>query len=248
MEEKQNGMYGEEAPRTYGEESKMYENPSDDQQTSGQPNQNYGEGTYGQPEPQYSGQTYNQPNQQYGGETYGQRDPQYNGQTYNQPNYQQPYMNGYGQQMRKAVEDIYCNILLFIMPIREILGMIITYMTFSAMSDMNSLMNGNALNQLSSGTINTLSIISNVLFIAYIIFVVLDIVDVHKGGYKITGLILWAIFLNPGYYIWRAYVLGRDKKWPIIYTVIFAIIKVANVILSFYMSFNMVSGMMQSFY
>ena len=70
----------------------------------------------------------------------------------------------------------------------------------------------------------------------------------NKAGYKITGLVLFAIFLNPGYYIWRAYVLGRKKTVPIIYTVVYALLMLINIIVVFYYMFRttflMMEGMM----
>lgn len=250
MEENQNEIYGNEAPRTYGDESRMYENQTN--QASGQPYDNQLNQQYNVNQ-QYD-QQYNNMSQQYG-QQYNNMNQQYNqqynnmNQQYGQQNYQQSYM-GYGSQMMPAsVKDIFCNILLVIMPIRMILSIIITYMTFKTMN-YESLLNGNYQNYLLrvSGSHITLSTISNVLWIAYIVFVVLDIINVHKGHYKITGLILFAIFLEPGYYIWRAYVLKRQKTWPIVYTVLYTLLMAVNMIIAFYFSFQMVFVMMKSVY
>jgi hypothetical protein len=235
MEENQNGMYGGDAPRTYGEDTKMYENQANGgaaQQTYGQPNGMPNQ-QYGQPNPQYTGQSYGQPN--------GMPNQQY-GQPNGMP-YQQPYMNGYGYQQQTPVKDIFCNILIVLMPLRMILAIVINVMAFSAMGDYTSVVNGSYMNELLNGPYMLLSNISNLLTVAYIILVILDIMNVHKGNYKITGLILFAIFLNPGYYIWRAHVLKRDKKFPIIYTVIYSLIMVANYVVTFYYAFNWMMDM-----
>lgn len=291
MEENQNGMYGDGAPRTYGEESKMY-----GQQGYGQPNQqgNY-EQQAGQPNEQQAGQGYGQPNQQgnyqqpYGQpnqqgnyqqqagqpnqqgnyqQGYGQTNQQGSyqqqaGQQYGQPNYnpqsayqsynQQGYQNGYWnpQPQHGPVTDVFCYILLVIMPLRVIISMITTGMSissldYSAMNDYSSLILG--ISEMMDGTYMLLSNLSNLLFVAFIVLVIVDIVKIHKANYKITGLILFAIFLNPGYYIWRAYVLGRKKTVPVLYTVVYSILVLANIFYTLYMSFNMAFGMMQSMY
>ena len=87
------------------------------------------------------------------------------------------------------------------------------------------------------------SVIAFALSIAMIVFLVLDIVKINKAGYKITGLILFAIFLRPGYYIWRAYILGRKKTFPIIYTVIYSLLVAGSVIYSVVGIFRMVFDM-----
>ena len=154
---------------------------------SGQP-----EGQVNQPQ---SEAEQSQPNQPYGQQPYGQS---------NQP---------YGQQPYGQVRDIFCNILLVLLPLRLILSMVYTTISFSGI-DNNGMMDFSA-----NGAVGVLAILSNLLFIGYIIFVILDIIEVNKAKYKITGLILFAILFNLGYYLWRAYILGRKKTVPIIYTV-----------------------------
>lgn len=192
MEENFNGQ---NQPKTYGDESNMYQNQQGDNQ---QPN-------------------YNQ-----------------------QPNFnQQPY-GAYGAQQPQhgPVKDVFCYLLLVIMPLRIILSWISSNSMLKSMS-YDNIMDGSYVNAATSGIHSMLSVFSNLLFIAFIVFVILDIVMISKQNYKITGLILFAIFLNPGYYIWRAHVLGRKKTFPIIYTVLYAVLMVAYWISIFYSSFQM---------
>lgn len=251
MEENQNGMNGQEAPRTYGEESRMYENQNGQNgygsQPGGMPNQNgYGSQPGGMPNQNgYGSQPGGMPNQNgYGSQPNGY---------YQQPNYtpygQQPYM-GYGapQPQYGTVKDIFCYILLVIMPLRVLLSIIATKMSFGALDGYESVIDGSYMTSLMSGSYSALSAISNLLWVAYIVFIIIDIVMVHKANYKITGLILFAIFLNPGYYIWRAHVLGRKKTVPIIYTVLFSILYLVNIIYAFYMSFQMAFEMIGTMY
>lgn len=158
-------------------------------------------------------------------------------QPYGAPTYQQPYMNGLG--IHAPVKDIFCNILLVIMPIRIIVSIIITILTISAIDGYDSFVNGSYLTKLAGGPYTLLSLLSNILLIAYIVFVVLDVVAVNKGNYKILGLVMFALFLTPGYYIWRAHILGRKKTIPIIYTVVYSILIIVNFIVAFFYGVNL---------
>ena len=198
------------------------------QQPYGQPNQPYGQPNqpYGQPN-----QPYGQPNQPYGQQPYGQPNQPYGQQPYGQPNHP------YGQ-----VRDIFCNILLVLLPLRLILSMVYTTISFSGI-DNNGMMDFSA-----NGAVGVLAILSNLLFIGYIIFVILDIIEVNKAKYKITGLILFAILFNLGYYLWRAYILGRKKTIPIIYTVCYVCLNIVSVVVITYSvmetAFQMMNTMM----
>ena len=205
----------------------------------GQANQPYGQQPYGQPSQPYGQQPYGQPNQPYGQQPYGQ-------QPYGQPNQpygQQPYgQQPYGQQQYGKVRDIFCKILLVLLPLRLILSMVYTTISFSGI-DNNGMMDFSA-----NGAVGVLAILSNLLFIGYIIFVIFDIIEVNKAKYKITGLILFAILFNLGYYLWRAYILGRKKTIPIIYTVCYVCLNIVSVVVITYSvmetAFQMMNTMM----
>ena len=205
-----------------------------------QPNQPYGQQPYGQPNQPYGQQPYGQPNQPYRQQPYGQPN-----QPYGQPN--QPYGQSYGQQpygqpQYGQVRDIFCNILLVLLPLRLILSMVYTTISFSGI-DNNGMMDFSA-----NGAVGVLAILSNLLFIGYIIFVIFDIIEVNKAKYKITGLILFAILFNLGYYLWRAYILGRKKTIPIIYTVCYVCLNIVSVVVITYSvmetAFQMMNTMM----
>lgn len=69
-----------------------------------------------------------------------------------------------------------------------------------------------------------LTTISDTVFFAMVGFFILDISQMKKAGKKTTGAILFAIFLRPAYFIWRAHLLGEKKTVPVIYaTVIYLI-------------------------
>ena len=85
-------------------------------------NMNNGQQTYGDQQYNNGQQTYG--NQQYnnGQQTYG--DQQYNGgqQTYGNPQYSQN--NWTPQEQHGPVSDIFCYLLLIVMPLREIISMV----------------------------------------------------------------------------------------------------------------------------
>ena len=120
--------------------------------------------------------------------------------------------------------------------------MVYTTISFSGI-DNNGMMDFSA-----NGAVGVLAILSNLLFIGYIIFVILDIIEVNKAKYKITGLILFAILFNLGYYLWRAYILGRKKTIPIIYTVCYVCLNIVSVVVITYSvmetAFQMMNTMM----
>ena len=94
--------------------------------------------------------------------------------------------------------------------------------------------------------VQMLSMFSNLLFVAMLVLLILDIVKISNQKYKITGLVLFAIFLRPGYYVWRAHVLKRKMTFPIIYTIVYSGVTVAYFFYSFYKVFSLTFGIMQS--
>ena len=133
-------------------------------------------------------------NMNNGQQTYG--DQQYNQNTWTP------------QEQHGLVSDIFCYLLLIIMPLREIISMISASSIFKSMT-YDSIMDGSYMNIMYSGKYVVFSLLSYALLAAFIIFVVIDIVKINKQNYKILGLILFAIFLKPGYYVWRAHLLKR---------------------------------------
>ena len=256
MDQNQNGTYGGDAPRTYGEESKLYEggraqNASDNQAYGGQPGNQ--QNPYGNQQQPYGSQQnpYGNQQQPYGSQQnpYGNQQQPYG---YQQNPYQQPYgyqqnpyqqlyngMPGYGMQPMPAVKDIFCYILLVIMPLRVLLTFPILRITLSYRIGYSSSFS-DYMWMLQQRPYSILSALGNLLTVAYIIFVVLDVICVRSKDYKITGLILFALFLNPGYYIWRAYMLKRKMTVPIIYTVVYSLLMLVYFFYAFYLVFSMV--------
>lgn len=74
-----------------------------------------------------------------------------------------------------------------------------------------------------------LTTISDTVFFAMVGFFIMDISQIRKAGKQTKGAILFAIFLRPAYFIWRAHLLGEKKTIPIIYMVIFYMITFAEI-------------------
>lgn len=185
----------------------------------------------------------NQYNNPYGNQNGYNNYNNYNNQ-YNNPN----------RAMHGNVSDIFCYVLLVLMPLANIISIITYDMTIKVLQGISftesfydEYMNG--IVELSSQpAYMALAMISNVISIGYIVFVILDIVKIHKENYKITGLILFAIFLKPGYFLWRAHVLGRKKTGPVIYTIAYCVLILGQLIFYFARALSISMPMVESMY
>lgn len=74
-----------------------------------------------------------------------------------------------------------------------------------------------------------LSTITDILFWAIVVCIIIDIIQLRKAGKNITGAILFAIFLRPAYFIWRAHLLAQKKLVPIIYAIAVYLIFIAQI-------------------
>ena len=167
-------------------------------------------------------QTYCNQQYNYGHQTYG--DQQYNGgqQTYGNPQYSQN--NWTPQEQHGPVSDIFCYLLLIVMPLREIISMVATSSVFQAMT-YDSIMDGSYMNVMYNGSYVIFSLLNYALLAAFIIFVVFD-------------------FLKPGYYVWRAHLLKRKMAFPIVYTVLYALLIMAEIGFVMMQAFSLVMNVM----
>lgn len=192
-----------------------------------------------------------EPPRTYGEESRIFAEQGYSQQPGSQPYYNQPYgNNGYGaspEPVHHPVTNIFCYILLVLMPLRIILSFYSTNIMIGSLT-YDSIIDSSYINSMLGSTNMVLSALISLFSIAFLVFMIVDIVMVYRGNYKITGLILFAIFLNPGYYIWRAHILGQKKTVPIIYTVAYSLLLLAYIIYTFFAVFTSVMGLMQGVY
>ena len=169
--------------------------------------------------------------------------------SYQQSNWQE--QNSYSQQAYSAytpyerekpeVKKVFARVLMVVILLTQVLGIVFNTIASRAysMGDtveeiINALM---LITQEPSMVI--LSVISDVLFWMTVAFMILDIIQLRNAGKKITGAILFAIFLRPAYFIWRAHLLGEKKVIPIIYAVVSYIISIVQYAVVFFASMDM---------
>lgn len=227
--------------------------------------QNYGQNggyyngqyqNYGQNGGYYNGQYQNYSqnggynNGQY--QNYGQYNGPYSGYYNNQP-YANPQA-GYQQAeaIHPPVTNVFYYILMALTAVSTIVGIVFAInlisTTFSSINfdaamsqDFNSLYSS-MMGTFASGSSAAYTIFTYLLRFAILTFSIIDIVMVHKSGYPITGLILFTIFLKPGYFLWRAYVLKQKKTIPLLFTIAY----VAAYFVYFIWCFSFMTRMMSS--
>lgn len=101
--------------------------------------------------------------------------------------------------------------------------------------DMASLMTSTTPTMPSYGVLfNILTGITYLVSLTCLVLFIIDTVKISQSGRKILGVILFYIFLNPVYFIWRDYILENKKALSIIYAIITGILMV--VYYSYYIS------------
>ena len=134
-----------------------------------------------------------------GGQPYPGGDPQWDNKQWNNGQWQgqQQYWQGgnpqwQAPQPKSQVKDVFCNLLLVIFILQIVVSLVMLNDILSVMQ-FSGYYNGAYPELLYSGGYVACSVIAFALSIAMIVFLVLDIVKINKAGYKITGLILFAI-------------------------------------------------------
>ena len=225
----------ENEQQDYNQQYQNYGQQYYGQQGYNQQYQNYGQQNYGQ-------QGYNQQFQNYGQQNYGQQGYNQQYQNYGQQGYNQQYYNPQSSRPMPAgdVPGIFNWLIMILFPISYIISFICVKELMSA-EMVESIMNGGHMATITfSPLYNTLSTISSILSLAMLAFSVVDIVLIQQRGYKVLGLILFTIFFRPGYFIWRAHVLGKPKTPYVIYTVAIALLMFSYMGFVFFTTFNTV--------
>ena len=146
---------------------------------------------------------------------------------YQQNPYQQYTSYTPYQEPKKEVKKVFANILMVIVAVAAVVNLITTYMVLDAYYM------GNSVEEVVQITLAiaeqplyvVISTIADFLLMAAIALLILDIIQLSRAKMKITGAILFAIFLRPAYFIWRAHLLGQKKTAPIVYCVMVYVVK-----------------------
>lgn len=257
--------YGQNAPYNYGQNQNYGQN---DPYNYGQ-NQNYGQNgpyNYGQNQNygQYQNYEQNGPYSYGQNQNYGQNGPYNYGQNQNYGQYQnygqQPFVNPQAAYQQAApVQETVSNVFYYILMTLTAVSALITIIfsmslinaTFSA-DNLDVILSQNFYNVYSSlmdtysasaGASVIYTLLTYALGFSILAFSIIDIVTVHKKGYPILGLILFTIFLKPGYFIWRAHVVKQKKTLPVVFTICYILAHVFYFFWCFTLVMRLMSGM-----
>ena len=146
------------------------------------------------------------------------------------------------EREKPVVTKIFARILMVIILLSQVVGIVVNTMASRAYSM------GDTLEEIVDATLMIaqeppmviLSVVMDVLFWMTVAFMILDIIQLRNAGKKIRGAILFAIFLRPAYFIWRAHLLEENKLKPIIYAVITYTVSIVQYAVVLYASMDMV--------
>lgn len=142
---------------------------------------------------------------------------------YRQNGYQEHAYGAYTsyEEPRKEVKHIFAKVSMWLVLVSVIISTILVIMSSKGYAFAGNMEELYAVIQqvvMTPGYM-VLTYVSNALFWLTVVFLVLDIVQLYKAGYKIVGAILFAVFLRPAYFIWRAHLLKQKKTVPIVFAV-----------------------------
>ena len=144
-------------------------------------------------------------------------------ETYQQTAWQNQSAYTSYEEQKPAVRKTYAMILMILIAISGVIAFISNVMAAEAyaMGDTLEEVMDAILVIASQPEYRVLTTISDTVFFAMVGFFIMDISQIRKAGKKTRGAILFAVFLRPAYFVWRAHLLGEKKTVPIIYMVIF---------------------------
>ena len=199
-------------------------------------NNGYNNGQYyGQNNGYNNGQYYGQNNGYNNGQYYGQNAGYNNGQYYGQNNgqYYGPYYGPFAQPVREPVSNVFYYILMALTAVSGVATVSVTISMIRSLVD-SSLLSGIDLDAVTnsyafiynylldvfsnSQTYLIYSRLNSALKFALLMITITDIVLVRRKGYPIFGMILFAIFCRPGYFLWRAHTVNQKKLVPALFT------------------------------
>lgn len=146
------------------------------------------------------------------------------------------------QEPKVEVKNTFAYILMALMAVTALINFVASMMTLDAFMELQTIDAVAVLDLLAESVEFTiLSYLGDMIFWVTVVFLVLDIIGLHKANHKITGAILFAIFLRPAYFIWRAHLLGKKKLGSIIYTVCYYVFCIVQYIAIFLVAFELVA-------
>lgn len=126
--------------------------------------------------------------------------------------------NPVSEEAKAAVKNTFCYILMALMAASSLIMFFMSGFVLDGFIELGALDIEGLFELLGdSGLYVVLSYLGDMLMWLIVIFLILDIIGLHKANYRITGAILFALFLRPLYFIWRAHLLGKKKMGGILY-------------------------------
>lgn len=120
-----------------------------------------------------------------------------------------------------TLKNVYVKILMVLIAISSVIAFVSNVMASKAYEMGNTLeeVMDAILEIASQPNYQVLTTISDCVFFVTVGLLILDISQVKRAGKSTKGMILFAIFFRPAYFIWRAHLLGERKTVPILYAV-----------------------------
>lgn len=121
-------------------------------------------------------------------------------------------------ETKREVKPVLARVLMVLMAVSAIINCIVSMMTIDLFAELQTIDPMVVIDVLvESNEFALLSTIGDFIFWVTIVVFVFDIMALRRAEYKTVGAILFAIFLRPAYFIWRAHLLGEKKLAGIIY-------------------------------
>lgn len=135
--------------------------------------------------------------------------------------YQQETWKKLQMAQTPALKNSYVRILMVLVAVSGIIAFISNVMAAKAYEIGNTLeeVMDAILEIASQPNYQMLTTISDCVFFIMIGLFILDISQVKRAGKSTRGMIVFAIFFRPAYFIWRAHLLGEKKTGPILYAI-----------------------------
>jgi len=145
------------------------------------------------------------------------------------------------EEPKVQVKNTFAYILMVLVALSAIVNCVVSMMTMDVFVQLETIDVMEVVDALmESDMFAMLSSVGDLIFWPTIAFFVLDIITLSKANHKVVGAVLFAIFLRPAYFIWRAHLLGQKKLGSILYTVGYYAFCVIEYIMLFRAAFDLV--------
>ena len=144
-------------------------------------------------------------------------------------------------ETKREVKPVLARVLMVLMAVSAIINCIVSMMTIDLFAELQTIDPMVVIDVLvESNEFALLSTIGDFIFWVTVVVFVFDIMALRRAEYKTVGAILFAIFLRPAYFIWRAHLLGEKKLAGIIYAICYYGFCIIEYVIIFKKAFDLV--------